>query len=193
MLEQMGLRFETIPSNFEEYFDNSRPVETVVKELGLGKALDLAKDNPDAIVIGSDLIVVIDGKQIGKPESEMEAKQMLRNLSNRTHQLICSVAVVCKAKNYQKVVVDTAEVTFNTIPKSVIEEYVATGTTYDKASGYAIQHPLIKPLIREINGRLDTIIGLPTNLVADMLLDFDITLKSQDIENSTNISKILFE
>ncbi len=181
LLEQMGLQFEQIPSNFEEYFDDTRPVEEVVKELALGKALDVAKDNPGALVIGSDLIVVIDGKQIGKPETEIEAKQFLRNLSNRSHQLICSVAVVCLDKNYQKVDFETAEVTFDTIPESVIEEYVATGTTYDKAGGYAIQHPLMKPLITKIVGRLDTIIGLPTNLVSDMLRDFDIDTKSVEV------------
>jgi len=193
LLEQMGLQFEQIPSNFEEYFDDSRFVEEVVTELALGKALDVAKDNPEAVVIGSDLIVVIDGKQIGKPESEDEAKQMLRNISNRSHQLICSVAVVCLQKVYQKVLTDTAEVAFNTLPESVIEEYVATGTTYDKAGGYAIQHPLVRPYIREIKGRLDTIIGLPTILVADLLRDFDIEAKDVNLENSKNISRFLFE
>lgn len=184
LLEQMDLKFEQIPSNFEEYFDDTRPVEEVVKELGLGKALDVAKDNPDAIVIGSDLIVVIDGKQIGKPETVEEAKQMLRNISNRTHQLICSVAAVCLDKKYQRVEVETAEVTFGDIPESIIDEYVATGSTYDKASGYAIQHPLMKPLVTKIEGRLDTIVGLPTNLVSDMLKDFGLDTKPFEIINS---------
>ena len=187
LLEQMGLEFEQIPSKFEEYFDDTRPVEEVVKELGLGKALDVAQtlsrsllDSDEVVVIGSDLIVVIDGKQIGKPQSEEEAKQMLRNISNRTHQLICSVAVVCLDKKYQKVEVETAEVTFDSIPESVIDEYVATGSTHDKAGGYAIQHPLMKPLIREIKGRLDTIIGLPTTVVAKFLNELDIDCKSLD-------------
>jgi septum formation protein len=187
LLEQMGLQFEQIPSNFEEYFDDTRPVEEVVKELGLGKALDVAKNNPDAVVIGSDLIVVIDGKQIGKPDTEIEAKQFLRNLSNRKHQLICSVAVVCLDKKHQRVEVETAEVTFDSIPESVIDKYVATGTTYDKAGGYAIQHPLMKPLIAKIEGRLDTIIGLPTNLVSEMLKDFGLSNKPFEIINSNSV------
>jgi septum formation protein len=181
LLEQMGLQFEQIPSNFEEYFDDNRPVEEVVKELGLGKAIDVAKDNPDAIVIGSDLIVVIDGKQIGKPESEDEAKQMLRNISGRTHQLICSVAVVCLDKNYQKVKIETAEVSLDELSEQQISDYVATGTTYDKAGGYAIQHPLLKPHIVKISGRKDTIIGLPTNLVVKLLENFSMKLKSVEI------------
>ncbi|MBP6962269.1 septum formation protein Maf [Candidatus Saccharibacteria bacterium] len=194
LLEQMGLRFEQIPSSFEEYFDDTRPVEEVVKELALGKALDVAKNNHDAVVIGSDLIVVIDGKQIGKPESAEEAKQMLRNISGRAHQLICSVAIVCFDKNYQRVEVETAEVTFDTIPEHIIDEYVATGTTYDKASGYAIQHPLIKPYILEIKGRLDTIIGLPTNLVSQLLSEHGINAKEVNLDSKDkDIAKALFE
>lgn len=184
LLDLMGLKFEIIPSNFEEYFDNTRPVDDVVKELGLGKALDVAKDHPDDIVIGSDLIVVIDGKQIGKPESEDEAKQMLRNISGRTHQLICSVAVVCLNRDYQKVETETAEVTFDKLPEDLIDEYVATGTTYDKAGGYAIQHTLLRPYVTKIEGRKDTIIGMPTNLVTKFLKDFNINSQEIDIKET---------
>lgn len=194
LLEQMGLEFTQIPSNFEEYFDDSRPVNDVVKELGLGKARDVAISNHDAIVIGSDLIVVLDGKQIGKPESEEDAKRFLRNLSGRRHELICSVAVVCKSINYEKVLTDTAHVVFDELSEKLIAKYVATGTTYDKAGGYAIQHPLIRSHIKNIEGRLDTIIGLPTNLVAEMLKDFDIDVEPLELNfKDPKAAKILFE
>lgn len=189
LLEEMGLKFETRPSDFEEYFDQDRSVYDVVKELGLGKALAISKSNPDAIVIGGDLIIVLDGKQLGKPESEQEAKQMLKNFSGRSHKLICSVAVVCLAEGYQKVDYDEAEVTFDNLDKRFIDAYVATGTTYDKAGGYAIQHPMIKPYIKDISGRLDTIIGLPTQLVADFLADFGIKTESLNINSQTDLKK----
>lgn len=189
----MGVTFSQIPSNFEEYFDDDRPVFDVVKELGLGKALDVAKDHNRDIVIGSDLIIVFKGKQIGKPENEAEAKQLLRDFSNQTHELICSVAVVCLAENYQKVLTDTSYVTFDELPESLIDEYVATGTTYDKAGGYAIQHPLIAPYIKHFDGRLDTIIGLPTNLVAEMLQDFGIESTTLELKQGSEVAKPLFE
>lgn len=183
LLGLMGLKFDVIPSNFEEYFDNSRSVEEVVEELGLGKALDVAKNHPEDIVIGSDLIVVLDGKQLGKPESEEEAWQMLRNFSGRTHQLIASVAVVCLNKGYKKVSHETAEVTFDVLTEDFIKEYVATGTTYDKAGGYAIQHPMMKPHIVQIKGRKDTVIGMPTNVVAEMLNELGIDCRGLDVDN----------
>ncbi len=180
LLELMGLDFSCVSSNFEEYFDDTRSPEDVVKELGLGKARAVAQDNPDAIVIGSDLMVVLDGKQLGKPETETVAIQMLQNFSNRTHQIITSVAVVCKTKEYEKVLTETSYVTFGDLPEETIKAYVKTGNPYDKGGGYAIQHPLLREYVT-FEGRRDTIIGLPTNLVSTLLTDFDITVSPVEI------------
>jgi len=181
LLEKMGLKFDIIPSVFEEYFDNSRPVKEMVEELGLGKAEDVAKANTDAIVIGSDLIVVLDGKQIGKPTDKQEAKAMLRSLRGRSHELVCSVAVVCKKQHYARVESATATITFDEFTDDFIDGYVATDTTYDKAGGYAMQHPMIKPHIISIKGRADTVIGLPTRLISELLSDFDIVVKPLEL------------
>ncbi len=183
LLTQMGVEFEQIPSDFEEYFDDTKSAEEVAKELGLGKANAVAENNPDDIVIGSDLIVVIDGKQIGKPESVEDAKVRLRALSGRTHELICSVAVVCKSKNYSKALSESSFVTVDDLSEDFIAEYAATGSTLDKAGGYAIEHPLMKPHIKKIEGRKDVIIGLPTDLVSELLKDFDIDVEPLDLEN----------
>ncbi len=75
----------------------------------------------------------------------------------KTHQLICSVAVVCKAIGYQKVDVETAEVGFDEFGEDFIKRICRYGTTYDKAGGYAIQHPLVYPHVASISGRIDTI------------------------------------
>jgi septum formation protein len=75
LLKMMRVEFEAMSSDFDEYFDDSRTPEEVVKELGLGKARAVAEKHPDAIVIGSDLMVALDGKQLGKPETEAEAIQ----------------------------------------------------------------------------------------------------------------------
>jgi septum formation protein len=158
-----------------------------VKELGLGKARAVAEKHPDAIVIGSDLMVALDGKQLGKPETEAEAIQMLKNFSNRTHEIITSVAVICKARGYEKVLTETSYVTFDELPESTILEYVATGNPYDKGGAYAIQNPLIKPHV-SIKGRIDTVLGLPTNLVATLLKDFSIKASSLTEEELNSIS-----
>lgn len=181
LLHNMGLDFSVVPSDFEEYFDNSRSPESIASELGLGKARTVAKNHPEAIVIGSDLIIVLDGKQIGKPETETEAKNLLKCFSGRTHQLICSVAVVCQDMTYEKVDTEVGYVTFKPLTEEFIDQYVATGTVYDKAGGYALQHPMIQSVVERVEGRRDAIIGLPCNLVAHFLSDFGYDLSGADI------------
>lgn len=181
LLEMMGLQFDTIPSQFEEYFDQSKSVEEVAKELGLGKARAIADAKPDAVVIGGDVIVVLDGIQLGKPETEQEAYDMLRNFSGRTHEIITSVAVVCRNRNYEKALVETSKITFSEFSDEEIWEYIRTGNPYDKAGGYAIQNPLIKPHVIKIEGRMDTIVGMPTNLVVELLADFGYKLESVEL------------
>ncbi len=194
LLEALGLDFEVIPSDFEEYFDESRPVTHIACELGLGKARAVAKNYPEAIVIGSDLIVSIDGRQIGKPATAVEAVQMLKSYRGRTHDLIASVAVVCKSRDYEKADFAKTTVRFDDMTDDEIDTYVATGTVYDKGGGYAIQHPMIRPHVTIESGELDTVIGMPTALVAKFLRDFNINVSPL----STGLSdikseKILFE
>lgn len=172
LLKQMGLTFETVPSNFEEHFDQNKSSAEVAMELGLGKARLVAQVHPDAIVIGSDLVVDLDGIQLGKPETPDEAFAMLKRFNGRSHDILTSVAVICKAKNYEKVAFEKSTITFDAMTDDQIWEFVKERKPYDLGGGYAIQHPLIKPHVKDIKGRIDTIIGLPTNLVAKFMRDF---------------------
>jgi septum formation protein len=190
LLERMGVEFDCIPSNFEEYFDETRPVDEVAKELGLGKALYVAKDHPGSIVIGSDLIIELEGKQLGKPSDEAEAISMLKSLSGISNTIICSVAVVCLSKGYQRVSVDRAIVTFKDFSDKFIKDYVATGTVYDKAGGYGMQHPMVIEQVESITGDLDSIVGLSTKLVCEYLKDFGIEAAPLNLKTSDLIGKL---
>ena len=189
ILGEMGVDFQAIPSQFEEYFDEKRSVVDVVQELALGKARAVAKDNPDAVVIGADTIVVLDQRQLGKPENAEVAKAMLRAYRNRAHQVITGVAVICKDKGYERVSSDVSNVYMDGLDEDFIEEYVATETMYDKGGAYAIQHPLVRPHVREIQGRIDTIIGFPTHIVSDFLSDFGIKAEPLNLEDSDLFEK----
>lgn len=189
ILGEMGVDFQAISSQFEEYFDEKRSVVDVVQELALGKARAVAKDNPDAVVIGADTIVVLDQRQLGKPENAEVAKAMLRAYRNRAHQVITGVAVICKDKGYERVSSDVSNVYMDGLDEDFIEEYVATETMYDKGGAYAIQHPLVRPHVREIQGRIDTIIGFPTHIVSDFLSDFGIKAEPLNLEDSDLFEK----
>lgn len=184
----MGLDFEVIPSNYIERLDSARSPQEVSEELGLGKAEDVANKYPDAYVIGSDTIVSIDGRQVAKPANPEEAKKMLRDISGRSHDVITSVALVCVKDGIKEVKSDTATITFAPLSDELIAAYIATGDPYDKAGGYAYQHPLLNSRVVEIRGDRFTVTGLPLKLLRSMLETHGIK-----IPNDVSRTRQLFE
>lgn len=171
LLEQMGLEFTVVPSDFEEYLDSSRPVQDIAAELGLGKARAVAEQYSDAIVIGGDTIVTTSqGEQLGKPEGVEDARRMWRLNSAGPSKVTTSVAVICKAENYEKALVDSGFVYFKPYDAAKVEAYLATGDYKDKAGAYAIFNT--RDMIEHIDGDEETIIGLSTTLLRDLLRPF---------------------
>ena len=82
LMNRMGLEFSILPSQFDEQLDESRNAELVATELALGKAEDVAKDHPDAYVVGSDTIVAVNGRQMEKPVDIEDAREMRRNFES---------------------------------------------------------------------------------------------------------------
>lgn len=171
LLSKLGVEFSVQPSNFDEQLDESRDAEIVAKELALGKAEDVAKENPDAYVIGSDTIVAVNGRQMEKPLDIEDARNMLKALAGHESTVSTGLAIVNHSKNVQMVGVDTTRVYFKPEGDEVEklrEGYLSSGDWKDKAGGYGIQSGA-DVLIEKIDGDYDTIVGLPTHLVAQML------------------------
>jgi nucleoside triphosphate pyrophosphatase len=181
LLAKMGVTFTVVPSRFEEYLDDARSPEAVAKELGLGKALAVAQKHPDAIVIGSDAIVSLGNHQLAKPESPDEAHAMLKLLSSAPHKVSTSVAVVCMSEHIQLVEVAEAWVYLKPYNEATAEAYIRTGDYIDKAGGYAVQNPAAAPLIDHLKGDFETVVGLPTHVLAAMLRQFDIAAHPADL------------
>jgi septum formation protein len=168
LLTQMGVTFEAIPSEFVENLDNARTPENVAMELGLGKALAVARLHPDAIVIGSDTIVSINGVQLGKPRDENEARKMLKLLAGQSNFVTTSLVVVCLADGVRAVLSETTEVHFWPYNENLVNAYIATGDYADKAGAYGVQSGAA-PMIAYYRGNYDTVVGLPTHLLAKVL------------------------
>lgn len=168
LLQKMGVAFKVIPSKFDEQLDHARSVEEVAVELALGKAQDVAADHPVAIVIGSDTIVVIDGKQLGKPVDEDDARRTLINLAGRSDIVCTGLAVICKELDIEITESATSTVFFKPYNKQAMEKYLASGDWYDKAGSYGIQSGAAS-LVDHIEGDYDSILGLPTRPLADIL------------------------
>lgn len=171
LLAAMGVAFECMPSDFDEQLDDARSPEDVAKELGLGKALTIAQKYPEAIVIGSDTIVTIDGRQLGKAESLADARQMLHDETLHPNKITSSLVVVCLAENFQYVEAETAWVQFKPYNETLVEAYLATGDYKDKAGAYGVQSGAA-PLIESVQGNVDVVVGFPTHLLAPVLQKF---------------------
>lgn len=169
LIEKMGLNAEVLTSHFEEYFDETRSPQEVAAELALEKAKVIAEQYPDAIVIGGDTIVAYRDKQIGKTESKEEAREILRGYSGGTCEVISGVAVVCSSRGVETSGYGQATVRFKELDDEQINTYLASGDFVDKGGSFSVQHPLVQPMLERIDGRLDAIIGLPTDVLAHML------------------------
>jgi septum formation protein len=173
LLAQMGLTFDTVVSNFNEYLDDNRPVEKIAEELAVGKALEVAKQYPDALVIGSDVIVSVGKQQLAKAASRDEARAMLRLVTSQPNKVTCSVSIICISEHIQMVRHEESWVYFKPYDGNLVESYLDTGDWKDKAGSYGIQSGAA-PLIDHISGNIDVIIGLPTHTLAAMLQELGV-------------------
>ena len=150
------------PAEIDETINADNDLAEEVKKLSERKAMHILEKHPDAVVIGSDTIVVLNGKVLGKPVDEEEARIMLRGLQGTTHQVITGLCIVSAKKEYVDVTV--SDVTFAPMTDDEIQAYLNTGEYKDKAGAYGIQGFGGK-YITGISGDFYSIMGLPLNLV----------------------------
>ncbi len=171
LLRQVGLAFEVVPSEAEERLLQGVPPEVAAETLAVGKALQVASQRTEGLVIGADTVVVVDGQALGKPAGADDARAMLRLLSGREHQVITGVAVVDAATGRVRSDRVTTIVRFAPLSERVISRYVATGEPLDKAGAYAIQG-YGALLIEGVHGCYYNVVGLPLRRLAELLGEF---------------------
>ena len=150
--------FEIIPSNADETPPEGIGAEEIPEILAVRKALDVAKDNPEALVIGCDTVVLLDGVIYGKPKDEDDAFKMLRTLSGRTHTVVSGVCFCCLKKTMS--FTQKTAVSFYELSDSEIFDYIRPCPPLDKAGSYGIQDRG-GLFVREINGDHYNVIGFP--------------------------------
>jgi septum formation protein len=132
------------------------------------KADWVAVRNPNAVVLGADTTVFLDGTALNKPANGAEARAMLRRLSGRTHTVFTGIAVRGLAGGEKIDEGVASEVEFKEIDEKTIEAYLARVHTLDKAGGYGIQdHPEL--IVAGYRGSLSNIVGLPIETTKQIL------------------------
>ncbi len=175
LLRQIGIEPEVIVSHVEEVVTSTVPGE-VVMELSRQKAEDVAKDQAaGTLVIGSDTVVAVDGKILGKPHDHDEAAEMIRSIEGRAHQVYTGVCMVLKGADGSADVVrnfyDETDVEVYPMTEEEILEYAAGEEPMDKAGAYAVQG-FFGRYIKGLKGSYANVMGLPISMVYQEMKNF---------------------
>ncbi len=177
ILELLGLEFEVVESGFYEDLIPQEDAVEMVEELALQKALAVAKHYPDAIVIGGDTTVDVEGEILGKAGSAQEARTMFKKLLGKTHRVVTGVAVVNTLTGQELVGSEMGQVTFRAGSEHELDQYVSKVTNWRGFAGaYALQGGAA-PFALNQTGKLSAIIGLPVELTASLLEEMGVVVE----------------
>ena len=171
LLNLVGIAHEVQPADIDEsYLAGERPREHA-ERLARGKTAVIARREPDALVIGSDTIVVVDGDVLGKPVDELDALRMLERLAGRSHVVVTAVAVAWRGETQSAV--EEVGVTFHPMNRTEIDAYIATGEPMDKAGAYGIQG-YGATIVSRVDGDYFAVMGLPLQRLTRVLASIGI-------------------
>jgi septum formation protein len=174
LLVPLGLDLIVQPADIDESVLPGDDPVGYVRRLSIEKAAAVASARGDAdLVIAADTTVDVDGRILGKPVDAADARQMVRDLSARTHRVHTGVTV--RMGRATASAVETTMVTFTEISDAAIDWYVATGEPFDKAGGYAIQGAG-GVFVSSIDGSVSNVVGLPLTTVVQLARSLGVDL-----------------
>lgn len=160
LLKLLGIPFTVVASQIEEKMEKGASPNKVVQSLALQKALYVAKDYKNSCVIGADTVVVLENRIIGKPQNRLDAYNMLKALSGKTHTVFTGVSIVFNETS--TTFYEQTDVTFWPLSNEEIYRYIATEQPMDKAGAYGIQD-FGALFVKEIAGDFFSVVGLPVS------------------------------
>lgn len=179
LIADLFLPFKVETSDIEEKSDFIQPKDVVMdlaKQKGIAVLAQTGFKNP--FVLAADTIVVLDNTILGKPHNREKAKKMLESLSGRSHDVYTGVAFI--TKDHQKVFYEKTQVFFSDIPSQLLEHYLDTKDSLDKAGAYGIQK-YSQGFIKSIEGSYSNVVGLPVyNVLRELKCFFEDKFNIQD-------------
>jgi septum formation protein len=163
LLSWLQIPFDIIPSDIEEYSEVSDPA-LLSEDLALqkGKAVwdKSPADNP--IVVASDTVVALGQTVYGKPKDKEDARRILLKLSGKTHTVFTGVSLIANRAGQlrQHCFHSSTQVTFDSISEDILDPYLETGESLDKAGAYGIQGPGLC-FISHVEGSYSNVVGFP--------------------------------
>lgn len=173
LLDQIGVAFEQVPGDIDETVHQDEPAAHYVERMARGKAQAAVQwlqrqpiERPCRPILAADTIVVVDGAILGKPESREDSARMLRQLSDRSHQVMTAISVAHQGRC--EACVNSSEVRFARLDEDWISRYWETGEPVDKAGSYGVQG-IAAARIVEIRGSYFGVMGLPLYETVELL------------------------
>jgi nucleoside triphosphate pyrophosphatase len=167
LLKSMGVTFTAIPSEVEETSEGDPREVVLANALAKGRAV-AARRRPGTLVIAGDTEVVVDGRVVGQPEFEGEARWCLETLSGRSHEVLGALALIGPDRHDGepsiRTGVESTRVTFGELHQELIDRYLASEEWRGRAGGYAVQG-LGSALVNGVDGDVSNVIGLPIGLL----------------------------
>jgi septum formation protein len=167
LLRSLGLDFRTIPSDVQEETAGEPREVVLANALAKGRSVAARRRKP-TLVIAGDTEVVVDGRTLGQPRLEGEARWCLETLSGRSHEVLGGLALLGPdnedGQPVERTGIDSSRVTFARLSDELIDAYLASGEWKSRAGGYAVQG-LGSSLVAGIDGDVSNVIGLPVGLL----------------------------
>lgn len=178
MLSWAGWKFDIAPARVDETpFEKEIPGRYVVRLAESKARAVLSIGKQKGIIVAADTTVVDEKSMLGKPTSRDEAIGMLRRLRGRTHFVYTAIAVLDSAQSNIFTDLCVSQVKMRQYSDDEIITYVNSGDPFDKAGGYAIQHPDFNPVI-DFNDCYANVVGLPLCHLVRTLRQLDIVPNS---------------
>jgi nucleoside triphosphate pyrophosphatase len=167
LLKSLGVSFTAIPSDVEETSEGDPREVVLANALAKGRAV-AARRREGTLVIAGDTEVVVDGRVVGQPGFEGEARWCLETLSGRSHEVLGALALLgperVDGEPTVRTGVESTRVTFDELDHELIDRYLASEEWRGRAGGYAVQG-LGSALVDGVDGDVSNVIGLPIRLL----------------------------
>jgi len=174
LLQQIGLKFEVVPSKYEEDMTLNLSPKKLVKTLAEGKAQEVAS-RTKGLIIGVDTFLVYKDKKLGKPKDKKDSIETLKLLSGKTIKVYSGICIIDNIKNKKIVDYEVSKIKLKKLTDKEIQDYVKTGEPSGKAGSIAIQE-LGAIFVKKINGCYSNIVGLPLHNLYKNLQKFDVNI-----------------
>lgn len=174
-LRELGFSFRRVVPAIDETSRRGESPRRYVRRLAESKAGVVSKRYPRHWVVGADTTVVVDGRILGKPADDRDARRMLKLLAGRSHQVVSALALVRFQDRILRSAISTTRVFFRKLTPEEILGYVETGEPMGKAGAYGIQG-VGAFLVSRIEGSFSNVVGFPVEKFFELWNDAGLPL-----------------